>query len=528
MKFSDIQLRHLFLLLLVGGLGLVTSIGAFIYNKQLQTDVLASNFTQLAQAESDQAQQLINHSTGLLLSFRGLFASADEVSRQQYRGFTAALLQRHPEITAVHWAKRVPDRSRLGFEAELKRQGLAPYGIFDIEADARNPVRAAVRDEYLPITYAEPLEPNKVVIGLDVFERPFNKRALSEARQMNSQYTTSAFPIMQDPDGPLAVAIYQPIYDQTGVRQTRQQRINGLQGFVILMLRPEILLESLHLDPDLFSGVRLLDVNSTTESEIFSYPAISPKAHSIEPIRLELLIPGRQWVLELAASRKFEKSADQLQPFLLLLALLVLMIVTLALLTYALRQTRHLEVSNRQLRESREQLDNLAHHDHLTGLVNRRMLEKVVQQTLDAESLDKRSAICLMDLDNFKPINDRYGHDTGDVVLQIIASRLDKAVRTTDTVARHGGDEFVIFLPGVGTHDEVELALQRLMDICSEPICLPDLSDDIVITPSIGAILFDHQGAGFDQLLRRADEMMYEAKKDGKGEFRVQMQDRVA
>ena len=115
-----------------------------------------------------------------------------------------------------------------------------------------------------------------------------------------------------------------------------------------------------------------------------------------------------------------------------------------------------------------------------------------------------------IDLDRFKPINDAYGHDTGDQVLRVVAARLRNAVRQRDTVARLGGDEFVVLLEAVASHDRMQSLIAGLTEAVTQPIRLQ--SGVFEIGASIGMAFFPDDGESVDQLLLVADKLMYAEK----------------
>lgn len=172
-----------------------------------------------------------------------------------------------------------------------------------------------------------------------------------------------------------------------------------------------------------------------------------------------------------------------------------------------------------------EHLEQIAHHDPLTGLPNRLLLEDRLRQAI---AQNQRSttclAVCYLDLDGFKQINDRFGHQAGDQVLIEVANRLTAAVRGGDTVARLGGDEFVILLSHLGNDDECRLALDRLLQTVSAPYMVGQCKQS-GISASIGVALFAGDQGDADTLMRNADHAMYAAKQGGKN--RYQMFDRL-
>ncbi|QEA13571.1 diguanylate cyclase domain-containing protein [Comamonas flocculans] len=157
------------------------------------------------------------------------------------------------------------------------------------------------------------------------------------------------------------------------------------------------------------------------------------------------------------------------------------------------------------------ELKRLARHDPLTGLANRRALEEHLEHALHQGAPGLH--VLLLDLDGFKPVNDRYGHAVGDAVLQGVAQRLRAALRQSDLVARLGGDEFVIVAPDRGAPE----ALERLLDKVDEAVRAPLVCDEHVLRvhASMGMALFPRDGHSAAALLAHADAAMYAAKQAG-------------
>jgi diguanylate cyclase (GGDEF)-like protein/PAS domain S-box-containing protein len=161
-----------------------------------------------------------------------------------------------------------------------------------------------------------------------------------------------------------------------------------------------------------------------------------------------------------------------------------------------------------------------AQHDELTGLPNRRLLTERAAAALATSELRKVScAVLAIDLDGFKAINDRYGHEIGDVLLREIAVRLTRVMRPQDTVARRGGDEFAVLVPDVGSVVEVERIATRLLQAVAQPIPQPGIRVTLTVSASIGIALAPEQGRDLERLLQLADLAMYDAKLKGKNRF---------
>jgi diguanylate cyclase (GGDEF)-like protein len=171
-------------------------------------------------------------------------------------------------------------------------------------------------------------------------------------------------------------------------------------------------------------------------------------------------------------------------------------------------RTKGLEAANRQLR-------HLASHDALTGLPNRLLLDDRVNQAIaQATRGSHEFALLVVDLDRFKLINDSLGHRAGDDLLREVASRLKSAVRSIDTTARIGGDEFVILVDGPVTREEAVEVGRRASRAMEPSIRL--LGIDVHISPSIGVAFYPGDGTNVDTLLARADAAMYSAKEHGR------------
>lgn len=170
------------------------------------------------------------------------------------------------------------------------------------------------------------------------------------------------------------------------------------------------------------------------------------------------------------------------------------------------------------LKAKEAELQRMAHYDSLTGLPNRYLLHDRLQQGMNsATRTNKTMAVCYVDLDGFKRVNDTQGHDAGDAVLKTVAQRVQVALRTNDTVARLGGDELALLLTNLDQPDDCREVLERVLSNVAEPIALD--GGIAQVTASIGVSFFRDDGATFDLLLGKADTAMYHAKNSGKNRY---------
>lgn len=172
-------------------------------------------------------------------------------------------------------------------------------------------------------------------------------------------------------------------------------------------------------------------------------------------------------------------------------------------------------------KEQEAAIQHLANHDPLTGLPNRRLFHDRLTQALadrHREPRDRnRLALLFVDLDDFKQVNDQYGHEHGDRALQEIAQRIRGTLREGDTVARFGGDEFVILLKHLPQEETAEELAQKVFAVISDP--LPVAEEEVEVGASIGIVLAPKHGDQADTLLTRADHAMYRSKEAGKGRY---------
>ncbi len=172
-----------------------------------------------------------------------------------------------------------------------------------------------------------------------------------------------------------------------------------------------------------------------------------------------------------------------------------------------------------QLLERQQHLDHLAHHDNLTGLPNRLYLAAHLPDAI--EECRRKSAmlaVLFLDLDRFKHINDSRGHETGDMLLKVVAERIRAAVRTEDLVVRMGGDEFIVVLRNV-RGEQVQDTAGRINQALSAPMVIG--GRPVVTTVSIGVSIFPRDGNDMGELLRRSDTAMYQAKDRGRNNVQV-------
>lgn len=170
--------------------------------------------------------------------------------------------------------------------------------------------------------------------------------------------------------------------------------------------------------------------------------------------------------------------------------------------------------------KAREALEHMAHYDPLTELPNRVLLADRLPRVLSRAGRQGRlAAVCYLDLDGFKPVNDTYGHAAGDRLLIEIAARLNAATRKGDTAARLGGDEFVLLIGDLDSVADIDIAMDRVFSAIRQPIIID--GHPVHVSASIGIAVFPLDGKDGDVLLRHADQAMYSAKQAGRNRYHL-------
>ncbi|RUQ38818.1 MAG: diguanylate cyclase [Candidatus Competibacteraceae bacterium] len=333
-------------------------------------------------------------------------------------------------------------------------------------------------------------------------------------------------------------------------------RIGTTGGLVLVSPRDRLFVGSSDLDitlqPTPMEGIHQQHDQAMNG---FRGVGIDINAGGIEELASIVSIPSSGWFLVARVpTRELFSPITQLQRFILktTAALIVIFLIVIAIgLRYQLRPLMHAaqhaeqmtqgeiplkplplvrddEVGHltaafnrvlEKLLESRRKMEYLAHHDTLTSLPNRQLFAEHMQQELArANHNNQHIALLFMDLDGFKPINDRLGHDAGDMALREVANRLLKVIRREDIVARIGGDEFVILLSDLddNAQDAAERVAQACLDVLKQPFLIHGQSCSL--GASIG-ITMSHGQESPDQLMIAADQAMYRAKQAGRGHF---------
>lgn len=454
----------------------------------------------------------------------GLFSASIDVNREAWRRYVNSLRvnEAYPGIQGIGYAPLVMQEDKLTYVTALWREGFQNYEI-------KPP---GERKMYVPVLYREPLEGlNQRALGFDMFSEPIRRKAMELARDSGQAALTAKVQLVVEnaAQSVASVIMYLPVYEHNTAPITLDSRSAALKGFVFAPFRVNELiaatlgerLAEAGLDLELFDSVAIDKKTLLYDSD--NHPHFDDaNFHPLFSTQQTLEIAGQTWTLELHTLPAFENAIDRTKSSLILGGGALLSFLLFGFL-YSI-STQHASVKVRaskltqDLQQSEERFRHLAYHDPLTELPNRALLhDHGVRAIGRARRSRNHVAILFLDLDRFKTINDSLGHSIGDALLKEVAQRIRSTVREFDTVARMGGDEFVVLLTDLADPAAAGGVAQHILESLSKVTVIDDHS--LHVTPSIGISLFPDDGNDFDQLLRHADAAMYLAKENGRNGY---------
>ncbi len=443
----------------------------------------------------------------------GLFASSDEVTRSEWIEYvtTLRLGERYPGFKSLSFAPAVPDSELAAFVATV-RQEPVPDGMVDpallSNFTPRSPT--GVRSEtaiHAPILYVAPFTPeNQIVLGVDMMQDPQRRAAMEAAASTDDAILTPRLRLAGQSDARAGFIAYTPV------------RAHGrLLGWLTAAFRA----------PDLISGLQdgltstvAIEISDGDGGLLYSSAPLNSdgSARSLRATSgLERYnspqMPGRNWDVRYVAADGFATTTEQVTPWVVAGGgSLVTALVLVVGLTGAGWRSRAAELARQRaaLSASEAVVRHQATHDSLTGLGNRALFTSRLADAIGGSPF----SLAYIDIDDFKPVNDRFGHRVGDMLIKQIATRLSANVHPDDTVARIGGDEFVVILGARNGIDPTEMTV-RLSLCLAEPYSLVvnETPHTIQVTASIGIARYPEDGTTPEQLIHVADTAMFADKR---------------
>jgi diguanylate cyclase (GGDEF)-like protein len=448
----------------------------------------------------------------MLRGVQGLFSTTDMKNREAVRDYvhTLQLDANFSGIQTVGVMEHVLADQKEKHVAAMRRHGFPDYAIHP----------EGVRDFYTPIIQREPyVGRNKAPLGQDIWLDPTRRLALEMARDSGQAALTGKVQLVIDTDAAVnpSFIMYLPIFERGRPRDTVAERRTHLAGWVYATFHMNEFMASLYGQqaPELTLEI-YDDANPSAAALMYrsdSATRTQPSAAGDSLTAKEyLVVAGHTWTLILSARDEFHDRYGRGAESIIAVTGIGLSILLSLLVWFMINGRAHAL----QLAEGMtEELRHMAQHDSLTGLPNRTLFSDRVQQTLAyAKRHSGHFAMIFLDLDNFKPVNDQYGHAIGDQLLKEVGRRLQDAIRASDTVGRIGGDEFVILMSEL-SGSEIALGLaEKIRQTIRQSFSLN--GHELSISCSLGVAVYPEDGRDEITLTKSADEAMYRAKEDGR------------
>jgi len=460
----------------------------------------------------------------MLQGGQGLMAASQMVDRAEWRAYLETLRaeQTVPGYQAVGFTLLVPHEAIAKHVATVRAEGFADYAVSP----------AGQRPSYAPVVFIEPFAGrNMRAFGFDMFAEPARREAMERARDTGHASVTGKISLIQeDTDTPHpGFLMYVPVYRNGAPTGTIEERREALVGWIFGAFRMTDLMAG--IVPDwLLLGHRFLDMHiydgdaPIEENFLFdSRPGAIPHgARSFLNEERTIELGGRHWLLVYNGSA----AADEVSYAPAWITTGAGIIISGLLFGLILLSYKRAD-AQRIAEKYAEQVRGMAFHDSLTRLPNRLLLRDRLEMALAAgKRSGKPGALMMIDLDNFKPLNDSQGHEAGDRLLVEVARRIRSCVRETDTVARIGGDEFVVLLPSLSGNSETvqhetAAAADKILRSVGQPYQIAPESpgEESIIhlcSCSIGVTFFAADETNQLEIMKRADKAMYAAKHEGR------------
>lgn len=458
----------------------------------------------------------------VLRGAQGLFAASGSVRRREFQRYVDSLQlgADFSGIQGVGIISIVPSAEKNTHIAAIRRQGFLEYTIKP----------AGQREVYAPVIQLEPFSGrNLLAFGFDPYAIPSRRVAMDQARDSGAPAITGKVRLILETgaEAQSGFVMFLPIYKKGRPHDTLASRRANIIGWVHAPFRMNNLMSSLYGERKPGTDLKIYDgIEMSAQTLMYDAADNRSQSQNAAAAAVEYIeVAGRTWTLAIntlsGQNAPIGKDSSGLIAIAggglsLLLALLTWMLATGRARALALATEMTTE-----LRESEARFRHLAQHDSLTSLPNLGLFHDRLQQALALAKRNKtRLALMFLDLDQFKPINDTLGHQVGDLLLKAVSERLQDCMRETDTVARIGGDEFVILLPVIEDEGHALLLAEKVRHLLSQSFDLAG-GYSLSISSSIGVAIYPEYGSDEMQLLKNADGAMYHAKQGGRNKVQL-------
>ncbi|MGH9386496.1 MAG: putative bifunctional diguanylate cyclase/phosphodiesterase [Vicinamibacterales bacterium] len=464
-----------------------------------------TEFLSDAESARQQIQGRIDAHLDLLRAGSALLTASNEISGIEFSGFVAGLQlrERYPGLRGIGYAQRVRNRDVRAFVRAMDLDGVSPLTVWP-------PGR---RPQYDLVVYLEPkTAQSRGTIGFDLSTDETVRSAMQQAVETGQPAASRALMGAKPFDaGERTSLLVMPVYRTKTQPATLEARRRALIGYVFSPFNAQEVLKQAIASTAPRVSYDLYDEDEKDRAALLSQSGSDPDGQQYLSSGL-VEIGGRDWLVVVSRPIGSASLLSQMDG----LTLLGGLVLSFMLFAITRAQVRAFDTAARHESELRQ----LAQFDFLTGLPNRALLEDRLAQAIAlAHRHERRVAVFFVDLDQFKHINDSFGHAIGDRLLQSVAGRLQACARSSDTVSRQGGDEFVLVLSEISRTADAVASAQKIISALVVPHHVRP--HDIHTTVSIGASIYPEDGDDVAALLKAADTAMYQAKKNGRNRYQL-------
>ncbi len=443
-----------------------------------------------------------------LEGFASFLAVSGDISDDEIRTYVRSVRELYSDLYMFEITSRVEHHQRDSFEQSMRERGYPDFHIHGYDfRGSQQVVPVTERPVYYPVRFMEPEpEGGNAVLGLDIGSTsPVVLEAMMRSLKLKRPVASRPFPMIEGGKGYI---LYSPVIIPTDNHS--QESGTGPLSFAMLVVRASDLLPEWLQDQDSYT-VSLSYRQTTTDShrEILIEPVSRENANLLSGIvgqyshSVELSSPSQPFELFLSRSVRW---AD-LTPWRFLMVFLSGTLLSV----YGGHRLIRTGQQRASAREAQARLYHRANFDPLTDLPNASLLaDRAGQAIRIAERSGSRVALCYLDIDRFKAINDSWGHEAGDELLTEIAGRLRAVLRDEDTAARIHGDEFIVLLPEVSSPRAPERISDRIASVFDQPFTIA--GRQVRVRGSIGTALYPDDAENLEALLNISDRRMYAQK----------------
>lgn len=463
-----------------------------------------------------------------------LMAASQIVTRDEWRDYLENLKaeQTVPGYQAVGFIRFVPRAHLEGLIALTRREGFPDYRVSP----------PGSRESYAPVVFIEPFAGRNLrAFGFDMFSDPVRRVAMERARDTMQPALSGKVTLRQEDGSDIQAGalIYVPAYRRGAPVETVEERRAALEGWVFGAYRMGDLMAGT-LPEELTAGGHFVNLHvydgdaAVPESLLFDMEQGGKHGHGPSLLRARRVVDfgGREWLLEFEGTRPTGQ-IDYAPAWVPALGGLAITGLLSGMMLLAFKRFD----AQRTAEGLAEQIRGMAFHDSLTKLPNRLLLRDRLAMAMAAGKRNRcYGALMMIDLDNFKPLNDERGHAAGDLLLIEVARRIRSCVRETDTVARIGGDEFIVLLANLSgveeaARHEARAAADKILVTLSRPYRLEAEAPgeeriEHRCSSSIGITLFGEGATSQGDIIKRADKAMYAAKRSGRNRTHFEIEQR--